>query len=85
MYQANIIYTIDTMKPIISRLVTLTPVILGIILFAYILEEFTESIINETLSDLIFPVAGLAILVVIWLYLVPTIQAYLADDTTEVR
>jgi len=73
------------MKPIISRLVTLTPVILGIILFAYILEEFTESIINETLSDLIFPVAGLAILVVIWLYLVPTIQAYLADDTTEVR
>jgi len=68
------------MKLIISRLVTLTPIILGIILFAYMLEEFTEDIISDTLSDFIFPVVGLVILAVIWLYLVPPIQAYLADD-----
>lgn len=69
------------MKPIISRLVTLTPVIFAIILFTYVLEEFTENMMSEALSDLIFPVAGLVTLVVIWLYLVPVVQAYLADDS----
>jgi len=68
------------MKPIISRLVTLTPIILGIVLFIYIVEEFTEEVISDTLSDLIFPVGGLVILAIIWLYLVPTIQAYLAAE-----
>jgi hypothetical protein len=72
--------TIISMKPIISRLVTLIPIILGIVLCTYLVEEFTEEMINDTLSDLIFPIGGLVILVIIWLYLVPTIQAYLATE-----
>jgi len=73
------------MKAIISRLINITPFIIGILIVAYIVEEILEDTSSETVSDFVFPIAGLLLLVVIWLYLIPTIRAYLNPTKDSVE
>ena len=65
------------MKPILSKMITLTPFVIAIAIVAYIVEEVMEDRVSELASDFVYPIAGLIILAVVWIYLVPTIQAYL--------
>jgi len=65
------------MKPILSKIISLTPFIIAIAIAAYIVEEIMEDRVSELASDFVYPIAGLIILAVVWIYLVPTIQAYL--------
>jgi len=65
------------MKLIISKLLTLIPVIAIISILAYVIEEFMEYRVSEFTSDLVYPIAAVLILIILWIYLVPTIQSYL--------
>jgi len=66
------------MKLILSKLLTLAPMVVAIAVIAYFLEEMTEMHISENLSDAIYPIGGLIIFAILWIFLVPTIQTYLA-------
>jgi len=68
------------MKSILSKIITLTPGIIIILIVAYVSEELLEENVSEALSDLVYPVAALLILAIVWLYLVPVIQAYLSKE-----
>lgn len=68
------------MKSIISRLINIMPFIAGILLVAYIVEELLEDNVSEAASDFVFPIAGLVLLAIVWIYLVPAIRTYLNTD-----
>jgi len=68
------------MKPIISRLISIAPIIVITLVLAYIAEELLEDFVSEVTSDFVYPIAGLIIFGVIWYKLVPTVQAYLKND-----
>jgi hypothetical protein len=73
------------MKNIISRAIPAAIFSAIILIIAYVVEEVLEDAVSEAASDLVFPVAGLFILGLIWIYLVPTIQAHLKKDEVEVK
>ena len=68
------------MNTILSKLVSLTPIVVIIIILAYVAEELLESRVSELASDLVYPAAGLLILGILWKYLVPVIQAHLTRE-----
>jgi len=72
------------MKPIISRLLSITPILVVLLVVAYIAEELVEDFIGEPMSDFVYPVAALVIFGVLWYTLVPVVQAYLKEDDTDV-
>jgi hypothetical protein len=71
------------MKPIISKLLNATPLIIGIAIVAYIIEELVEDFGNESLSDFVYPIATLVILYILWKKVIPTVQAYLNEGPAE--
>jgi len=73
------------MKSIISKLVTLTPIIIIILIVSYVLEELLEDRVSEAVSDFVYPIAGLVILGIVWVYLVPVVQAYLAKEEPRIE
>jgi len=73
------------MKSIISKLVTLTPFIIVILIVSYVIEELLEDWVSEAVSDFVYPVAGLLILGIVWVYVVPVIQTYLAKEDSRIE
>ena len=72
------------MKPIISRLISITPIVVVVLVLTYIAEELLEDFVSEVASDFVYPIGTLIILLLVWYRVVPTIQAYLQDDTKQV-
>jgi len=70
------------MKPIISSLLSVTPIIVVLLVVAYITEELVEDFVGEPLSDFVYPVAALVIFAVLWYRMIPVVQSYLKDDTS---
>ena len=70
------------MKKIFSELVWLAPVSIGILLTAYIVQEVTEYQIGQ-FDDIILPVAGLLVLILISVRLVPLVQAEIQKAGTK--
>ena len=68
------------MKLIISKLITLAPVISIILIAAYIVEEVIDYRVNELTADLVYPISAVIILIILWIYLVPVIQSYLKKN-----
>lgn len=68
------------MKPIISKLLNVTPLIIGVVIVAYIIEELVEDFINEPVSDFVYPVSILIILYILWCKVIPDIQQYLNSE-----
>jgi uncharacterized membrane protein len=73
------------MKSIISKLVTLTPIIIIILIVSYVLEELLEDRVSETVSDFVYPIAGLVILGIVWIFLVPVIHCLSSEGRTSNR
>jgi tryptophan-rich sensory protein len=68
------------MKPIIAKLIAVAPIIAVIVIVAYIIEELVEDFFSEMLSDFVYPITGIIILAILWIKVIPTIQAYLHED-----
>jgi hypothetical protein len=68
------------MKSIISKLVTITPVSVIILILAYVIEEAIKYGVSKLTADLVYPIAAVIILAILWIYLVPTIQSYLKQE-----
>jgi hypothetical protein len=71
------------MKKIISKFIGVAPLIVVIIIVAYIIEEMLEDFYSEMLSDFVYPIAAIAILAVLWYKVIPTVQAYLHEDAPK--
>ena len=73
------------MKPIIKQLMNVAPLLIGVVIIAYIIEELVEEFVNESLSDFVYPIAALVILYMLWKKVMPTVQRYLSEDTHTPR
>jgi phosphotransferase system glucose/maltose/N-acetylglucosamine-specific IIC component len=70
------------MKRIIAKLISVAPVIIVTFILAYILEEILEDFYSEAISDFVYPIAALVALGILWYRVMPTVQAYLNEDST---
>jgi zinc transporter ZupT len=68
------------MKSIISKLINVAPVILGLVIAAYVIEEIIEDYVSETFSDFVYPIAALVILYILWLKVIPEVRKYLESE-----
>lgn len=71
------------MKTIIKQLIDVAPVIIGVAIVAYVVEELVEDFVNEPLSDFVYPIAALVILYILSKKVLPAVQTYLATDTPK--
>lgn len=71
------------MKPIIAKLLSVTPIIVVTVLLAYILEEVIEDFYSEALSDFVYPTAALVVFGVLWYRVMPAVQSYLNEDSSH--
>ena len=68
------------MKLIILKLIKLSPLLIVLLIAAYVLEELLEDFVSETVSDFVYPVAGLIVVGILWKFLLPTVEAYLTSE-----
>lgn len=71
------------MKPVIKQLLNVGPLIIGMMIIAYIIEELVEDFVNESLSDFVYPITALVVLYILWKKVIPTVQVYLNEGSGE--
>ena len=71
------------MKKVFAKLINLSPLLVVIVVAAYVAEELIEDYYTESLSDLVYPVAFLIIFGLLWYSLAPLLQEYLAVSEKE--
>ena len=71
------------MKPVIAKLISVTPIIVVIAIVTYTIEEVVEDFYSETISDFVYPIGAIVILAVLWYKVMPSIQTYLNEDATN--
>lgn len=71
------------MKNIASKLLSVAPILVLVIIVAYIIEEVLEDFYSEPLSDFVYPITALVVLAIVWFRVVPVLKNYLEAENKQ--